>query len=565
VRLAYHTGNGKLVKLKKHLVAELIKTQLDDGYIGVFPDKRLILLWDLHEMSYIIYALVQDYKYFDNKQALAAAEKLADFVMKKRTAKKLHVFVANIGIEAAFLSLYEATGKRAYLDYVNIDDSFVKWRGGMGGHAYTDIAARIAQLKLYRLHPENALLIAAREAVDVMIRRGAMSVMGTGSNREGWHFDSANSDRFGETCFTAYWLRLLHHLLQVKGDSLYGDVMERTIYNALFAVQSPDGRELHKYTPFEGKRGYYKGEPGSGNQRDAYCCPNNYRRAVADLPEMIYYVSEGGIVVNIYTPSFAKVMLGEELWIGIRQETDYPNSGSVLLTLRPAKTARFPLKLRIPRWSTVVSVKVNGKKATGTPRPGTYFVVNREWRRGDRVEIAIPMNIRLVRGRKKQGGRQAVARGPLIFCFNPSRQVGGAKGAKPVLFDLSSISGPVKDTTVRPDGLGLLVRAWGKGSDRGRRGDLEFVLTEYADPGCAMTYLDCAGSIHGAADELLPASEPRLHADRQGSPAIVLRTHFGAPVHCRQQAALYDHAGQHGQVHEGKVSMQIDGRASPRN
>lgn len=55
---------------------------------------------------------------------------------------------------------------------------------------------------------------------------------------------------------------------------------------------------------------------------------------------MIYYVSEGGIVVNIYTPSCAKVMLAEELWIGIRQKTDYPNSGSVLLTLRPEKTAR---------------------------------------------------------------------------------------------------------------------------------------------------------------------------------------------------------------------------------
>ena len=59
-------------------------------------------------------------------------------------------------------------------------------------------------------------------------------------------------------------------LMQIEGDSLYGDAMERTIYNALFAAQSRDGRELRKYTPFEGRREFYQGEKSSDFQRDAY-------------------------------------------------------------------------------------------------------------------------------------------------------------------------------------------------------------------------------------------------------------------------------------------------------
>ena len=38
-----------------------LETQLDDGYIGIFaPEKRVYMLWDLHEMVYIIHGLVTE-------------------------------------------------------------------------------------------------------------------------------------------------------------------------------------------------------------------------------------------------------------------------------------------------------------------------------------------------------------------------------------------------------------------------------------------------------------------------------------------------------------------------
>jgi hypothetical protein len=52
----------------------------------------------------------------------------------------------------------------------------------------------------------------------------------------------------GETCATAYQFRVYDCHVRLEGDSRYGDLMERIIYNALFAAQSPDGRRIRYYT-----------------------------------------------------------------------------------------------------------------------------------------------------------------------------------------------------------------------------------------------------------------------------------------------------------------------------
>jgi len=509
VRLAFHSQDKKLIELKDHLIAELIKTQLPSGYIGIFRGDHMRLLWDLHEASYILFALVSDYEHFGNKASLEAAKKLADYMMKVRPRRPIVVYVTTIGFERAFIALYEATGEKKYLDHVTMNDSLQNWHGGIGGHAYDIVSVCMAQLDMYRLEPDAKLLRQSRKVVDFMLAGDGMGVMGTGSNHERWHSNQASSNKFGETCFTAYWLRLLDRLIQIEGKPIYGDVMERSIYNALFAVQSPGGRELHKYTPFEGRRHYYRGERGSDFQRDAYCCPNNYRRIIAELPNMIYYRSGGGLTVNLYTASSSEIKLSGKLSVGVRQETDYPNSGGVVIHVAPSKAAKFPVSLRIPRWCGKPQAAVNGE-AVSPVKPGEFLVIDRTWRKGDRIELKMPMKLRLIKGRKIQKGKVAVMRGPMLFCLNPMRQAkrhpifGGRRGkqggklAKPratvaevlraTTLDLTSLEGPVKDATVRPGGLACKVKAWGPGADRKKAPNLELVLTEYADPGGEATY-----------------------------------------------------------------------------
>jgi len=209
----------------------------------------------------------------------------------------------------------------------------------------------------------------------------------------------------GETCATVYQLRVFDNMLQIEGKPVYGDLLERTIYNTLFAAQSHDGRQLRYYTPLEGKREYFS--------TDTYCCPCNYRRAISELPAMIYYQSNSGVAVNLYTPSEATIKLHDDISVTVRQETDYPTSGHVEFRIDPSNPIQIPFQMRIPRWCNKnVAVTVNGEPISEPIVPGTFLTIDRLWKPGDQVKLDMPMSWRLVLGRKRQSGRAAVMRGP---------------------------------------------------------------------------------------------------------------------------------------------------------
>ncbi|MCE9555127.1 MAG: glycoside hydrolase family 127 protein [Planctomycetes bacterium] len=419
VRLAYYTSDPRLLELKTRIVQETIKTQLEDGYIGIFADDRLKQWWDLHELSYIVYALVQDYRYFGSQESLAAAKRAGDYMMEHRAKRRLVFHVSTIGLERAFLALQSATGDAKYLAHVNYEESLAQWQADVGGHAYDYLNLCVAQLDLYERRADTSLLRQAHHAMEYLTAKNGLLVNGTCSHREGWHTDQTGTGDTGETCATSYLIRLWDKLLQAEGKSLYGDLMERAIYNALFAAQSTDGRELRKYTPLEGPRQFYQGEAGSDFQRDTYCCPNNYRRTIADLPGLIYYRAADAVVVNLYCASQATVRLDKNLTVNLVQETDYPNSGGVRLLVNPSKPAEFAVKLRIPRWCNGASVRINGQPGDCSATPGEFCAVRRTWKSGDVVELQMPMPVRVLRGRASQDGKVAVIRGPLLFCFNP--------------------------------------------------------------------------------------------------------------------------------------------------
>ena len=70
---------------------------------------------------------------------------------------------------------------------------------------------------------------------------------------------------------------------------------------------------------------------------------------ISELPKMVYYQAEGGVAVNLYTPSTAEVDLGENLSLRISQETEYPSGEQVTIHLVPSRPAEFPVHLRIDR------------------------------------------------------------------------------------------------------------------------------------------------------------------------------------------------------------------------
>jgi hypothetical protein len=516
VWLAAYSGDERAIALKNHLVAETIKLQGPDGYVGMFaPPARMWRLWDIHEMGYIIYGLVSDYRYFGQERSLAAARKAADYIVDRwptkpadwdrTTGVATHVSVT--GLERTLLALSAASGDHRYRDFCVHQRALPEWnlpivigrRALIEGHVYAYVTRCLAQLELYRSQPDASLLLPTRRAIDFMTAGDAMAITGGVGQCEIWTNDQDVRGDLGETCATAYQLRLYDSLLRLEGDSRYGDLMERTIYNALFAAQSPDGRRIRYYCPAEGDRQYHP--------TDAYCCPCNFRRIIAELPTMVYYRTGAGLAVNLYSASQVKTALGDGVSLVLRQETDYPNSGHVVLHVDPSRPTDFPLKLRIPRWCDKARVAVNGKTVAPAPATGNFLTIERRWKPGDQVVLEMPMDWRLVAGRKRQAGRAAVMRGPMIFCLDPSQNPATAKkdGAdlSRLVIDRAGIEPPLASDAVRPGGIACRLKACNIGFATSNCGNLHLTLTEFADPQGKCIYFRLPDPRAAVPDELV--------------------------------------------------------------
>ena len=422
VHLAAHTRDKRLIAFKNRLVSETLKTQLDDGYVGTMqPAARIRQYWDVHEMVYIIHALVSDYRLFNNRAALRGAAKAADYIMAKRPPGGHPRSTGKLNLERALLGVSAATGERKYRDYVLKEIDFRKWAAAPRGHAYTFMNVCLAQLDFHKTEPSPKLLVSSHNVIDFLTRQDGLLIHGSCSRGEAFHSNQDGTGDAAEACATAYLIKLLDRLLQLEGKALYGDMLERAIYNALFAAQSPDGKQTRYFTAVEGRRKYFK-ERRPNLPQHTYCCPNNFRRAIADLPGLICYrTNDDGLLINLYTASSATLKL-KGATVKLRQETDYPTSGKVLIHLAPDKAVDFPLRLRIPRWCDKAKVSVNGRATGAALKGGQFLKLKRRWKAGDRVELDMPMPWRLVRGRKAQQGRAAVMRGPMLFCLSPARQ-----------------------------------------------------------------------------------------------------------------------------------------------
>lgn len=498
VRFAAYSHDSKVLALKQRVVREAIATQEQDGYLGLCkPAARMWRLWDLHEMGYLVLGLTADYQYFGNEASLGAARKLADYIIRSWSADPqrstdgwVSTYVATTGLEEAMLALFGQTKDESYLDFCVGQRNLADWDtpliqgrwGNLEGHAYYHLCHCLAQLRLNEVQPDASLLNQSRRTLDFLVRRDGLLAPGLCGYHECWHSNQQGFYKTGETCATAYLIRWLDALLRSDGHSLYGDIMERAIYNGLFAAQSPDGRRLRYYAPFEGGREYFAG--------DTYCCPCNFRRTVAELPGLIYYRRDNGLAVNLYGASSATVNLGADLSVQIRQETDYPNSGDVTIHVSPSRPAAFPLYLRIPRWCDAANLGISEDATEQTAPGGSFYAIARTWHSGDTVRLHMPMAWRAIAGRQSQAGRAAVMRGPLLFCLNPERQHDlDSETLKLLRIDPTSMRLGDADDSIRPDGLTCVASFW-KPNDYNAAGpaNVNLVLTEYADPGCIWTY-----------------------------------------------------------------------------
>src|ERR1700722_17738198 len=103
-----------------------------------------------------------------------------------------------------------------------------------------------------------------------------------------------------------------------------------------------------------------------------------------------------GLAVAAYAPSEVHTKVnGAD--VTVTEATDYPFRNRISLAVSTAAPQRFPLHLRIPARTSEPVISISGQKGDGV-NAGTYKRIDREWRKGDRVEIEFPMPVRVIQG-----------------------------------------------------------------------------------------------------------------------------------------------------------------------
>lgn len=500
VKLAFYSQDKKVIDRKDFLIDEALKTQQPDGYLGMMaPEARIWSLWDIHEMSYLIAGLVSDYRLFGSQRSLDAAKKIADSIIigwntdpnRQPGGGEITVYMAVTGSETAMLDLYELTGEERYLEYCTELRGLDEWDGPIvigrwgpiQGHAYAYMSRCLAQIHLNRILPDPRLLNPTRKVLQFLMEGDGLVISGACGDHECWHNTQEGTTNLGETCATAYLIRFLDTLYRQEANPIYGDLMERAIYNALFAAQSPDGRRIRYYTPYEVPRVYFDG--------DTYCCPCNYRRILGELPNLVFYRSEKGVLVNLYTQGTASFDLANGTTVSVTQSTDYPVSATSELRISVDQPTPFEISFRIPRGCQGANLWVNEEEKIEAPlEAGTIQGVERTWKNGDRIHLSIPMKPRWVRGRQTQAGRVALMVGPRVFGVNRAKiNLDPNLDLRLVTIDPDSLEGPFPDDTYRKGGVAYSVEAWKPGEfyPMAPKG-VSLRLTEFPDPGIEQVY-----------------------------------------------------------------------------
>ncbi len=186
--------------------------------------------------------------------------------------------------------------------------------------------------------------------------------------------------------------------------------MERVLYNTILGAWpiQADGTSFY-YSDYAttGKKVWY---------RDKWpCCSGTFPQLAADYHISTYLRASDGVYVNLFTPSKVQWKDGAGQY-GLKQNTKYPFDNKVQIEVSASQPKEYTIYVRIPAWATPNPLlSVNGKRVTDAVQPGTFARIRRTWNDGDRVELELPMPLRLEQVDANHPNMVALVQGPLVL------------------------------------------------------------------------------------------------------------------------------------------------------
>ncbi|MDJ0275652.1 glycoside hydrolase family 127 protein [Sphingomonas sp. 2R-10] len=296
-------------------------------------------------------------------------------------------------------------------------------------HANTQVPKLIGLARLHDLTGKEAQGVAPRFFWERVTRHHSY-VIGGNADREYFSAPDTISQHITEQtcehCNTYNMLKLTRQLFAWAPQGDLFDYYERAHLNHVMAQQEPVNGGFTYMTPLMSgaKRAY--SQPGEDG---FWCCVGTGMESHAKHGESIFWEGGDTLFVNLYIPADARwAARGATLTL----DTRYPFEGESRLTFATlARGGRFAVALRVPGWAKSAAVSVNGKPVEPL-REGGYAIVERRWKAGDTVAIALPLDLR-IEATPGDDKTIAIVRGPMVLAADLGRADGEWEGPDPAL------------------------------------------------------------------------------------------------------------------------------------
>lgn len=439
--------------------------------MGDKPYQFVVHSHELYNMGHMYEAAIAYYQATGKDKLLKVAEKNAAHVNevffegdpKYNGGKPIRQAPGHQEMELALVKLYRVTGKQLYLDMAR---KFLEIRGityvpegeGVMAPTYAQQHRPVAQQTKAVGHAVRATYLYSGMA-DVGVLAGKTAYakaldhiwanitdtrmhitggLGAVHGIEGFgpEYELPNADAFNETCAAVGNVLFNYRMFLLHKDAKYLDVAEVALLNNVLAAVNLAGNRFFYVNPLaaDGKYPFNHGTAGRAPWFGTACCPSNMARLLPQVQGMTYAHDGENLYVTFFAESATTVKMGGAE-VAIRQATAYPNDGKIRINLDPKKPVDFALRLRIPTWAgkqfvpgklyqyanaapAAWTLKVNGKPVEMKVEKG-FTVIERTWKRGDQVELNLPMPVRLNTCHPKveaNHDRVALTRGPFVLC-----------------------------------------------------------------------------------------------------------------------------------------------------
>jgi DUF1680 family protein len=490
------TGDMRFRTRIDYIVAEMAECQdaYGDGYIGALPPLELQTMRDFRSGTVeaagpfnfkggawvpwytehkVLNGLKDAWILGGNLQARGVALRLADWmdaITAGLTPDKLQAMlsVEQGGMMDVLVELYVLTGNHRYLDtsrrfyHKAVLDPLLARRDELPGkHANTQIPKIIGEARTYEATGDPNARAIASYFWDLVAHHYSYVIGGNSEDERLFPEDEMSRHleaNTAETCNTYNMLKLTEHVFGWGPKADYADFYERALYNDILASQEP---KLGMFTYFMSlKPGLFK--TFSTPFDSFWCCVGTGMENHTKYGEAIYFHGRDDLYVNLFIPSD---LTWREKGFALEQKTDYPAGDRTVLTVLSEPTAPLAIRVRCPGWAAgALTFELNGHRLDVAGTPGTYAVIQREWRKGDRITVTIPMAVR-TEAMPDAPGKVAFLFGPVVLAgdLGPAPRTGTVPyaedqranlGATPVAVPvLVRGKGPVASSVIRsPDG-----------------------------------------------------------------------------------------------------------------